>query len=288
MRNNATLRRWFDIFLLGLMASVICLTLMPLLQKVFEGTAWLVELIWPMVNDITGGYWHIYYAIPLALVSLAVVPLVLAGALRWGHLGKSFFLYPPVWFAALWPVGLIASVGSPNGVGKIVVWESIGLLMVSSLLTLLIMHFFDRGNKRSNRKNNTDHLPTTAETLAAFAENPSGKLIPWLESDAPVEDPSDDLFESHLSAKQIAIHVTQPRLKPVGLIGPYGSGKTTVLNLVDYFLHNSLTFDRQYRSRWQEEGQDLSLRERQRPPRIFTCRGRGLGIYQRGCGNGCP
>ncbi len=272
MFNKATLRRWFDIFLLGLMASAICLTLWPLLQKVSEYTAWLlIEFLWPKVNGVTGGFWAVFLGIPLALVSLAVIPLVLAGALRWGHF-RTFFLYPPVWLAGLWPVGLIAIVGSPNGVGKIVVWESIGLLTVSSLLMLLAMRMFGGRDKRSNCKNNTDHLPTAAETLKEFANDPAGKLIPWLESDAPVENPSDDLFESHLPAEQIAKLVTQQKLKRVGLIGPYGSGKTTVLNLVDYFLHSSLTFEKQYHARWREEGHDLTWIQRQRPPKILTCR----------------
>ena len=239
------------------MASAICFTLWPLLQKVSEYTGWLVVYVWPRVTVATGTILLDNPLVPAAslvvialLLSLAVVPLVLAGALRRGHF-RTFFLYPPVWFAALLPVAMFLFVYPPKGMDMIVILEGIALILTSSLLTLLIMRSFDGGGKKAPREVDVTPLPTAAETLKKFAENPLAELIPWLESDAPVEDPSNDLFEFHVFAERIAKLVTQPQLKRVGLIGPYGSGKSTVLNLVDHIL---------------------------RPPRILTCRVRAWGF----------
>ncbi|GAG16687.1 unnamed protein product, partial [marine sediment metagenome] len=114
--------------------------------------------------------------------------------------------------------------------------------------------------------------------LEQFAKDPDGQLIPWLMTDEAVEHPSEDLFESHVHSKHIAELITDRQLGRIGLIGAWGSGKTTVLNLVDHFLRKSPAFQKEYRKRWHKASRSLSWRQRLRPPRILTCRVQAWGF----------
>jgi hypothetical protein len=123
-------------------------------------------------------------------------------------------------------------------------------------------------------------MPTAEDTLKAFAADPKGRLIPWLMQDKPVTRPEEDLFEAHVFAQRIAELITDRRLGRIGLIGPWGAGKTTVLNLVDFMLHQSESFARRYRERWRGQTSQLPWRVPSSPPLVLTCRVRAWGFVR--------
>ncbi len=284
--NWATFRRWLDILLLGVIGSTVCFLLWPLLTKISEGTSWLLDFIWLHISNTLGiggiafGMWPWQQAIIISsltiLLSLGCAPLIRLGALRWGST-FSFLLYPPTWFAAVWPFLIVYWLIPSTIIIELSSYRiSLLVLLISCILALSATSLFS-GNGIANRlksliwpwrrrSSNSEHLPTSEETLQRLANNPQD-LIDWIMSDDPVEEPWQDLFESHRHAQHIAELITGKRLGRIGLIGSLGAGKTSVLNLTEYLLHKSKSFAIDYYRRWRKDG-EKPLRP---PPRILTC-----------------
>ena len=71
----------------------------------------------------------------------------------------------------------------------------------------------------------------------SIMENPE-RLLQWLEQESPIVNPSQDLFGFDPIAKKIARALIQQKTRTIGIVGPYGSGKSSLLNLVEYYLSN--------------------------------------------------
>jgi len=72
--------------------------------------------------------------------------------------------------------------------------------------------------------------PNSQITLSEFSKEPEG-LIKWLQKEKPIDGTDDDIFDSIVVARRIARTLTEKPFKTISLIGPYGSGKTSILNL---------------------------------------------------------
>ncbi len=73
--------------------------------------------------------------------------------------------------------------------------------------------------------------------LKELARNPH-LLIEWLEEEAPIRHPAQDMLSLRHMAERIAERLcdSKSRLQTGGIIGPWGSGKSSVLRLVDHHL----------------------------------------------------
>jgi hypothetical protein len=80
-------------------------------------------------------------------------------------------------------------------------------------------------NQSHNDKNN----------LESMSKNPD-LLIEWLKKESPIEATEDDLFDAVPIANRIARSMLSDPPKNISLIGNYGSGKTSVLNMVSKLL----------------------------------------------------
>lgn len=281
--NAATGRRWLDILLLGLIGSAICLLFWPLLQKVSEGAVWVVDNTWQQVEGLIHTDYQVFDMWPPAylvcfgalavLFSLAILSLSRIGILRLRH-WASLLLYPPTWFAALWPITIITWWLPSYDIFNTTM--CVLLLISVSLAFLMDLHFSGRLSWSWRHYSNAK-LPTAEETLRLFAEDPENYLIPWLMRDEPVKEPEQDLFESHEYAQQIAESITDQHWGCIGLIGPRGSGKTTILNLVDFLLYRSKSFMEEYRQRWRKTSPQF---KQWNPPKVLTCRVQAWGFIK--------
>ncbi len=244
----------------------------------------MVQALWDRTGSLPGRQlilfnWYpfrelILDGVLLVLFSLGAAVLVRLGSLRWSH-RRSLLLWPPTWFGALWPVVLIALLpGNILASGEVLV---LGIVLLVASAAIALAFFFiwklvrSTSRRMSGRRQQMDRLPSASETLAAFVNDPAGRMIPWIMDDRPIKYPSRDLFEAHTFATRMAELITQHQLGRIGLIGPWGSGKTTVLHLVDYFLHDDSSFAKHYRERWRGDSGIQSCVSRLQPPRVLTC-----------------
>ncbi len=62
------------------------------------------------------------------------------------------------------------------------------------------------------------------------------QLISWLEQETPIRSPSEDIFDFSIIARRIARLLKAKKMRTIGVVGSYGSGKTSLLNLTEHYL----------------------------------------------------
>jgi len=74
-----------------------------------------------------------------------------------------------------------------------------------------------------------------AESLEELAKDPE-RLIKWLKREEPVSHPREDYFDMSAYARRMARLLRAIPLRTVGLIGPYGCGKSSILKMMKHYL----------------------------------------------------
>jgi hypothetical protein len=64
----------------------------------------------------------------------------------------------------------------------------------------------------------------------------SKRLIEWLDKESPVKDTREDYFDLRVYAGRIVDVLRETPLRTVAIVGPYGCGKSSTLNMVDSYL----------------------------------------------------
>jgi hypothetical protein len=99
-------------------------------------------------------------------------------------------------------------------------------------------------------------------SLEDLAANPD-RILPWVEREAAIEWPDEDLFGHVRIARRVTGVLCRSPIQTVGIIGPYGCGKTSILKLIAYYLGAD---------------QRLSQGERSRTGTVPRTDGRGCAI----------
>jgi len=252
---RSSLRRWGDIALLSVAGAAVVAVLAAFL---FRAT--------PAVVLERG------LAVPEGiLLVLALLPWSWRHRRAWLGL-RNLLRYPPAWLAALpgfalllllWslvPVSFAASGGIPAGWREILTaagpWllGAVGgflLLVVVSLVFLATGHF----RKAPRQGSGKDSLPSGPKTGDRPSELTFEELVEWIRIDDEIEEPSQDRFGHDAIARRIAGRLAaetgagSPE-PSIAVVGPRGSGKTSIGNLVRWYLEqrellgNSILFVR--------------------------------------------
>jgi hypothetical protein len=228
-RLAATAKRWIDVLLLGGAAYGIVA-----LIAVSTKTCRRVEAlpVWGWVPIV-------------ALAAPLVVNAARGRRLGWTGL-RHLPCYPPPWIAALLGSALLVVHASVSSLGtkafgcELAALPSVSrtqtaLLSISVVAVVIVAWLGARAAARRSRVGQGSRAGSdaiTANTLAAdFA-----RLLKWLATDDPVRTPDADVFERYPMAQRLVTHFRNPAKPTVALVGPVGSGKTTVGALAQYEL----------------------------------------------------
>ena len=229
------LKRWLDLICLTAVSVLICILLQPLISlvshyfiKVSNGLpVWIDYLI---IILITGFLWLI---------------IIRFGGFRFSDVSPTKFLsYPPVWAFAflgtIFYVGLMISMSTKlHNANHVEIVKDfspyIGLGLLGFILSGLLNNFLSYKSRRSSLKQSISL--NASPDFQSILDNPV-HLIDWINKDKPITHPSEDLFELSTIARHISYYLLSPDIKTIGVIGPFGSGKSSLLNLIEYYLHN--------------------------------------------------
>lgn len=169
-----------------------------------------------------------------ALVWLVIIRL---GGFRWVDLvNDSPFLYPPTWVVAvLGALGLAVTLHvQPFRVR--LRFDDLDWIVADAVvvfpLGLLTACFIDWLTHKGHRS-----ITKPDRVCSGDAE----KAREWVAREAPIHHPSEDRFGYAPIARRMARILSQKESHTIGLVGPYGSGKTSLLNMMVHYLRTDAT-----------------------------------------------
>ena len=210
----ATAFRWLDLCATVAVALLLAVVARPALSV--AGT-WLAETL--------GGHGAPVQIGAVCLISAAVwLMIIRLGGFRPADLVmRDWWRYPPTWLGGV--LGAMVFVVWPQGWQQL--WGSaLGEADWCAVLCALAV------------------IGPVGAGLAVFAEsltNGSCRACArhgrdWVEDEAPITDPSQDRFGYDSIAQRVVRLLREHEAHTVGVVGPYGSGKTCLLNLIVYHL----------------------------------------------------
>jgi hypothetical protein len=249
-KQRIILGRWISVFSCGLVAAVVWLIIEP----------WMSEPIAEYIQS-----WQPLHVIFALLVLL--VPLIFAFANgRWpAFLGvnKYFFTYPPLWvsvvtafsFLEIWSL----SIGDGGYFSPIVADAGSVLFIILAAIPIVgILIFVIIQMTCSRYDNKTPKSPPVPETLDEFE-----KLRTWIIDDTEIEQPINDRFNHKSIAQRIAGRITESSHEEpptMALVGPLGSGKSSIGRLVQWYLQEYPSIRVVTVSLWPFDSQEAAVR----------------------------
>lgn len=224
-----TLKRWFDLTLMTVVALLIWVILFPYLESAAYHFITVVDP-WPS--------WVRFPIISLLVAIIWSVIVKLGGFRLSDILSITFVRYPPVWFFGILGTILYLLFLSNyrtelfNGfdlANPLSLVASILLgIIIASLLNMQSLKYRDKFHKHTKR----DSEGANFESITSDPE----KLIKWVERESPIDEPSQDLFGLNLIAKRVTRILINQKTRTIGVVGSYGSGKSSLINLVEHYL----------------------------------------------------
>lgn len=265
--SNYTVKRWLDLICLTTIAFIICLALHPLFQI---GSQRLSEILtfWP--------FWIQYLIISLLTGLLWFIIIRLGGFRPSDLFSKVSIRYPPTWIFGL--LGALIyipissnSITSEERLSVAINARELGIagsaiFVGLSIASLLNTVFLSSKKKSLNCKRHPSN-GNNAE-LKSLIDN-DRELLLWLEQEEPIKYPSQDRFGLSCIARRISRELLS-ELRTVGVIGPYGVGKSSLFNLIEYYLT----------CKKELIGSEHCARAVQESRRIIFCRIDGWGRYK--------
>jgi len=233
--SKITIKRWIDLTCMTVIAILVCIILTP---SLFSISNILTNILIP---------WSIWiqYSIVGLLAGFLWLIIIRLGGFRLSDC-KSLLLFrhPPVWFFGL--IGAcfylwLLKDGIKDQSNISIFSDKISLaaytgsvLLGFSAAIFLNSSFFSWQDKISDENRGKSDKYVNFQSII---ENPI-QLIDWIQEESPINNPSEDLFGLNVTAKRIAGILLNTDLKTIGVVGPYGCGKSSLLNLVEYYLQN--------------------------------------------------
>ena len=105
------------------------------------------------------------------------------------------------------------------------------------MLCLPIGLFLSFLNKLATKKDIKPDQEDIKEGSIENLINDPNALIAWIQKDDPISIPEYDISKAKAIARNIYELIIQQDLKTIALVGEYGSGKSSILNMVNHYLY---------------------------------------------------
>ncbi|MHB1183549.1 MAG: hypothetical protein ACYC4A_02470 [Desulfobulbia bacterium] len=224
-------RRWIDILLLSACSLILGLMLQSPLDSALK--------VW--INYSSTWDASVNYAVTLLLVTVVTVVLIRLGALGARFRIVTMLRCPPSWFAAVIVIVLIG-LSLVQGEGRNTqsfikeLFHTEGVVM--ALLPLGVLLGFGYNKLEEFRSSPMSSKKVSSESprhVRHIFENDED-LLSWIMEERPILHPNQDIFGHAITARRIAGLLTEEASSSIGIVGPYGCGKSSFVNLIEYYL----------------------------------------------------
>jgi predicted AAA+ superfamily ATPase len=213
-------KRWFDIIALAVVVFLLYLASEPLISKLSNWVTQFAQNNGIIVNIL------------VILLSLALiwVLLWLLGATHFGWRDKlrwkAFLLWPSIWLSAilsLWALFVFQG------------YTFVQITIISSIFLLGGFIISETNRWLTEEKKNDSQQSQPTESFHEISIKPE-KVIKWLDKEEAITEWTQDIFDMAVQARNISRLLLKTPLKTAALVGEYGSGKSSILKMVDYYL----------------------------------------------------
>ena len=230
-RAKQAIKRWFSIAFLAVITATIFYLVLP--------------VGWQFSKNLKTFYspWFLEF-ITVVLTSVLLCILVEPLHFRRAHL-VNIRWYPPIWFSFIPGLGLVILLEQclpPDHRPQILVsnWTQarvLGLLIIS-ILSVALFRFLTRDPRTGRSSGRT--LPPSGKQPTQATDLKSSAFRRWLSiGERPIRHSREDFLSRGPISRRITTRLLAGRA--VALLGPLGSGKSSVLNLVRAQLRQSTT-----------------------------------------------
>jgi len=232
--NSFSRQRWFSLLAVLVVAVLINVLLQPVYSVLSQRLSDLIAP-WP---------WLLQRALLIFFISAVWIVLIRLKAFRFSDLTSTeAVFYPPIWIIGI--VGSCIYAGLTHHCAEALGNEWLRLdaaltvefgvlIVISFLVTAYVDNRLWSGEHRKPDIKQSAESGSTQEQ-ATISDNPE-VVLKWIMEELPIESPSQDLFGIDIIARRITNHLKSSHMHTIGVVGPYGSGKSSLLNLVEYHL----------------------------------------------------
>lgn len=228
---NPLIRRIGNLVLLSFVAALIFTLVYPVYDLLIEKIGYYLEKEF---------YSTVKYAVGVSLVVLLAWALHQMGGIRI----RDFYTFR-LWLS-IWKLAIITAVVWLFFVNKFIIgyeYSITGLgwiiLIVLALLPFINYPIARILYLRSKFVSHRDSLGKLTLQQKNMEDSESfDELIGWLDEEKPIEKPAEDRFGMAVVARRVARILREKPLKTIGLIGSYGCGKSSILNMVEHYIKN--------------------------------------------------
>lgn len=220
---SPTIRRWGEVTAYALIGAAMMLLLAPLAAMLLKTLGSHIPKSW--------GEWPGLSALGVLILSIVAVP-----ALReWARL-PNLLRYPPAWIGGCLGAVLLLAFAAwrPQAFPpEFVAHDSSRILAVVAVSILGIPLALALARRRAGSERT---IPTARRRLQRPVHSwDFATLQAWLRTDLPVDATDQDLFGHAQIAHRIYRRLSrESEAQTVALVGPFGSGKTTIRRLVEH------------------------------------------------------
>ena len=221
--NSLITKRWLNAIFVTAIAIVICFTVSPL---IFDLSGMLLR--------VTAGkhiiFYYTFHALIVGALCLVIIKLKGLPSLK---TYRAWLRFPPIWVFGI--LGLLAFLyllrDHPATVQQAIpMHHAIGSILAGIALSVLYLPFLHRSA-----------VPVTAPP---HAPSPSIERITddwysmkqWIANETPILTPMEDAYTFAPRAKRLAGLIQSGDLKSIGVLGRFGSGKSSFINLLIHHL----------------------------------------------------
>lgn len=229
---KSSLGRWIDIFLLSILMFVAVLIFQNSIVRYLNDWTLYLGQVGPFLQSLIE-------VVSVAIISFMMIRL---GGLHFNHRLKTIFKYPSIWVSPLITFFLLCAFLKLDNDHRLVFdlqSSYLSWLRTFSMVILGLGISFLYEELEVLRSSPTKKIATigSSATQGSVFEDDAA-LVAWIMDESPITNPAQDVFDHAIPAKRIARLLLKDSPSSIGVVGPYGCGKSSTLNLVEYYLNN--------------------------------------------------